>query len=103
VSTPIKKYKRKFKLDAVRLVIDGDYSVEQVAQKIDVDEDRLRQWVHELAVEPGRPAKKLIRTEAQQLADAIREIEKLRSNNRLLASLLALTMVNEIDKSEGEL
>jgi transposase len=47
-----RKFRRAFKLEAMRLVKDRGVSVAQAARDLDVHEKVLREWVRELSTNP---------------------------------------------------
>ena len=49
-----KKYSKEFKLDAVSLVIDQDYSRAEAAKNLGINAQMLGRWVKEHEVEDGQ-------------------------------------------------
>lgn len=47
-----RKFSRKFKLEAVRLVRERDVAVVQAARDLDVHENVLHKWVRDFAADP---------------------------------------------------
>jgi transposase len=43
-----KKYSKEFKLDAIALVQEQDYSVAEAARSLDINDNMLRRWISEL-------------------------------------------------------
>jgi transposase len=52
--TTRKKYSKEFKLDAVSLVIDQDYSRTEAARSLDINANMLGRWVKERQVGDGQ-------------------------------------------------
>ena len=52
--TTRKKYLKEFKLDAVSLVIDQDYSRTDAARSLDINANMLGRWVKERQAEDGQ-------------------------------------------------
>jgi transposase len=48
-----RKFRREFKIEAVRLVTDRGVAVAQAARDLDVAESVLRRWMRELATTPA--------------------------------------------------
>ena len=71
------RYTPEFKDEAVRQVIERGYSVGEIAQRIGVSKHSLYKWVN--AVNPSGDEK-----QAEELAQAKREILKLRADMRRL-------------------
>ena len=52
--TTRKKYSKEFKLDAVSLVLEQDYSRAEAARSLDINANMLGRWVKELQADDGR-------------------------------------------------
>lgn len=71
---PRRQYDENFKRHAVDLTLQGNRTLRQVADELGIKEGRLYEWRHQFAPRPGAPA-----GTPQNLEDATKEIERLRS------------------------
>jgi transposase len=77
-------FTRQFKLETVRMLIEGGKSVEEVSDELGVDAGVLRRWRRDLtAVEDGQTALR-VQTEADELQRLRRENAQLRQERDLL-------------------
>ena len=80
----------EFKAETVRLVRDRGKSVGAIARELDLTETALRRWVEQAEIDAGRGAAGALTTpEREELAEARREIRKLRMERDLLKKATA--------------
>jgi transposase len=78
-------FSREFKLEAVRLITEGQRPVSEVARELSVKPERLREWRRQLAPELA-PAP---RSEEEELARLRRELATLRLEKEFLGKAAA--------------
>lgn len=76
-------FTREFKLEAVRLVIEGKRSVSEIAASLGVRPSMLRDWRRQVEGRPRAIAKKLFRGNGQAVSQE-EEINRLRRENESL-------------------
>lgn len=81
-----KVYTREFKVNAVRLTIEGGISVAQAARDLGVNENTLHKWRQRLSAdrEQAFPGKGKLKPEADELRRLRRENQVLRQENAFL-------------------
>jgi transposase len=86
-----RKFTREFKLEAVRLIRDGDISFAQASQDLGVHESQPRSWVKKSAEDPhyafagnGR-----MKPEQLEIARLKREVIKLKAERDILKKAAA--------------
>jgi transposase-like protein len=85
-----RSYTREFKAETVRLVIEGERSIAEVARELDLTESALRQWVHQAQVDAGRGKPgELTTAEREELALLRREVKTLRMEREILKKAAA--------------
>ncbi len=78
-------YSDDFKREAVRLVTDEGVSRKQAARDLGVSVGTLRDWIHQLA--PGKTIVSDALTDAEQLRQYKREIERVTMERELLNNI----------------
>jgi transposase len=76
-------FTREFKLEAVRLVMEGKQTVSQVAASLGVRADMLRDWKRQVEGQPRAMAKELFRGNGKA-ASQQEELNRLRRENKTL-------------------
>jgi transposase-like protein len=85
-----RSYTREFKAETVRLVVEGERSIAEVARELDLTESALRQWVHQAQVDAGRGKPgELTTAEREELARLRREVKTLRMEREILKKAAA--------------
>lgn len=80
-----RNFAREFKLEAVRLITEGQRPVAAVARELEIAPERLREWRRQLAPELVPAA----RSEAEEMARLRREVSRLRMENEFLGKAAA--------------
>ena len=78
-----RSFTREYKLEAVRLVIEGKHTVAEVAQSLDIRPDMLRAWRRQVEGRPQLAAKDLFRGHGK-ISSQEEEMSRLRRDNELL-------------------
>ena len=86
-----RKFRREFKLEAVRLVRERGVAVAQAARDLDVHENVLRKWVKEFAADPGHafPGHGQMKPEQLEIDRLRREVAKLKAERDILKKAAA--------------
>ena len=86
-----RQFSREFKLEAVKLVNNRGVSVAQASRDLDVHENVLRKWVHELAADPQQafPGQGVMKPEQAEIERLKKENAKLRMERDLLKKAAA--------------
>ena len=81
-------YEDEFKEQAVRLALESDSSIPEIARDLDISPGNLRRWVRE---QRGRETKTVVlgRDDAAELARLRRENKKLRAERDILKKATA--------------
>lgn len=74
-----KKYSKEYKLDAVSLVLDQDYTVTQAASSLGINRSVLQRWVREFQTDDGQAFRGNGKLTPEQA-----ELRMLREENRRL-------------------
>ena len=77
--TTRKKYPKEFKLDAISLVLDQEYSRSEAARSLDINANMLCRWIKEHQSEDGQAFRGNGSLSAEQA-----EIRRLKEENRRL-------------------
>lgn len=85
-------YDQQFKLDAVRLVIDGGQSVSQVSRDLGIARSMLQRWVQEFQGKPegSFPGKGRLSKEQQELEELRRKLALAEEEREILKKTLAV-------------
>lgn len=85
-----RSYTREFKVETVRLVVEGRRSIPDVARDLDLTESALRLWVHQSEVDAGRGKPgELTTAEREELQRLRREVKTLRLEREILKKAAA--------------
>ncbi len=90
-----RKFNREFKLDAVRMVVEGGHVLSEVARDLDLRPDMLHRWQREFQADerqafPGHGHLKADEEETRRLR---RELERVREERDILKKALAIFSV----------
>ena len=86
-----RRFRREFKLEAVRLVKDRGVAVAQAARDLDVHENVLRKWIREAKTDPQHafPGHGQMKPEQLEIDRLRREVAKLRAERDILKKAAA--------------
>ena len=86
-----RRFSRKFRLEAVRLVRERGVSVAQAARDLDVHENQLRKWVREFTSDPVQafPGQGQMKPEQLEIERLRREVAKLKAERDILKKAAA--------------
>lgn len=87
-----RKYDREFKQEAVRLVVDGNRRVSEVARDLGIGANMLHRWKREQEQSGERafPGKGKLNGEAAEVRRLRRELEDVREERDILKKALAV-------------
>jgi transposase len=86
-----KKYPREFKLEAVKQLQSGQYSIAELARRLGVQEHDLRDWREQVEVKKDEafPGAGRRGTEAAEIAKLKRELEQVKEERDILKKAMA--------------
>ena len=86
-----KTYAREFKVEAVRMALESEVSLSQVAGELGIHPNTLRSWIEELEGDPKHafPGKGRLKPEAEELQRLRRENARLRQELEFLKKTAA--------------
>jgi transposase len=86
-----RKFSRKFKLEAVKMVQGRGVALKQVARDLDLNENMLRRWVREFGEDPqdAFPGLGQMKPEQAEIAGLQREVAKLKMERDILKKAAA--------------
>jgi len=87
-----KTFTRDFKIETVKLVTDSDMSVSQIAEDLGIHPNTLYRWVRQFGENPEEafPGKGNQTSEAEQLRQLKREVQRLRMERDILKKAMAI-------------
>jgi transposase len=87
-----KTYTRDFKVETVKLLMDGDQSVSQIALDLGIHSNTLYKWVRQYGQNPAAsfPGKGHPSSEAEQVRQLQRENQRLRMERDILKKAMAI-------------
>jgi len=87
-----KTYTREFKVETVKFLIDGEQSVSQMAQDLEIHPNTLYKWVRQYGQDPASsfPGKGKQAPEAEQVRQLQRENQRLRMERDILKKAMAI-------------
>ena len=87
-----KSFTRDFKIEAVKLVTDSDFTVAEVAKDLDIHPNTLYRWVSQFGENPEEafPGKGKQTPETEQLRQLKREVRRLRMERDILKKAMAI-------------
>lgn len=88
-----RRFKREFKLEAVRMIVEGGHRVSEVARDLDLRPDMLRRWQREFQEDerqafPGQGHLKA--DEEEETRRLRRELDRVREERDILKKALAI-------------
>jgi len=85
-------YTKEFKEDAVRLVMDKEVPVAQVAMDLGVHENTIYKWMRQYKADPGGafPGKGRLKPQDEEMRRLQRENEVLKEEREILKKALAI-------------
>lgn len=85
-----RKFSDEFKAEAVRLCMQRDRSIGDVARELDLTESALRQWVKQHEADQGKaPPGVLTSAEKEELQRLRKEVKRLREEKTILSKAAA--------------
>jgi transposase len=87
-----RRFKREFKLEAVRMVVEGGHRVSEVARDLDLRPDMLRRWQHEFEEDQPQafPGQGHLKPDEEEMRRLRRELERVREERDILKKALAI-------------
>jgi transposase len=87
-----RKFKREFKLEAVRMVVEGGHRVTEVARDLDLRPDMLRRWQREFEGDQQQafPGQGHLKADEEEMRRLRRELERVREERDILKKALAI-------------
>lgn len=87
-----RRFTREFKLEAVRLVVEGGHKAAAVARDLDIRPDLLRRWRREFEDDPEQtfPGKGRRKEPDAELHRLRRELERVQEERDILKKALAI-------------
>ena len=87
-----RKFTKEFKLEAVRLVVEGGHSVAQVARDLDLSEGVLHRWKRQFEEHGDNafPGMGRLLPQDDEMRQMRREMERLRQERDILKKALAI-------------
>ena len=93
-----RSFSAEFKREAAQLVLDEGYSIAEVSRSLDVGENSMRRWIHQLEEERNgkTPAAKALTPEQQRIQELEARIRRLEKEKLILKKATALLVADEI-------
>jgi transposase len=90
-----RRFKREFKLEAVRMVVEGGHRVPEVARDLDLRPDMLRRWQREFEEDQRQafPGQGHLKADEEEMRRLRRELERVREERDILKKALAIFSV----------
>lgn len=87
-----RRFKREFKIEAVRMVVEGGRRVSEVARDLDLRPDMLRRWQQELQEDQRQafPGQGNLKTDDEEMRRLRRELDRVREERDILKKALAI-------------
>ncbi len=81
-----RKFSREFKIEAVRMVLNGDRSTSEIARELGLSSEMLRRWKKEFSEDPTQsfPGHGNLKDGEKELEELRRENARLRTENAFL-------------------
>lgn len=79
-----KKYPDELRERGVRLALESDRPIAQVAKDLGIQRESLRRWVRQAEADEGRRADLITSDERERLKSLEREVKELRRANEIL-------------------
>lgn len=84
-----RSYSREFKLEAVKLILDGGVSVAQVARDLGINENLLHAWKRKFKEDPAFRGSGRLTPDQQEIRRLRRELERVRQEREILKKAAA--------------
>ena len=86
-----KSYSREFKMEAVRLITEKEYSIAEAARNLGVEYSVLRRWKNQLADDPQNafPGRGQLKAPDEELRRLKRHLERVTEERDILKKALA--------------
>jgi transposase len=87
-----RRFKREFKLEAVRMVVEGGHRVTEVARDLDLRPDMLRRWQREFEGDQRQafPGQGHLKPDEEEMRRLRRDLERVREERDILKKALAI-------------
>ena len=87
-----RRFKREYKLEAVRMVAEGGHRVTEVARDLDLRPDMLRRWQREFEGDQQQafPGHGHLKPDEEEMRRLRRELERVREERDILKKALAI-------------
>jgi transposase len=87
-----RKYTKEFKVEAVRLAMQGDRPMSETAQELGVHPNILYKWVRDHKADPVQafPGKGRLRADEDELARLRRDYERVKMERDILKKAMAI-------------
>jgi transposase len=87
-----RRFKREFKLEAVRMVVERGHRVTEVARDLDLRPDMLRRWQREFEEDQQQafPGQGHLKPDEEEMRRLRREFERVREERDILKKALAI-------------
>lgn len=87
-----RRFKREFKIEAVRMVAEGGRRVTEVARDLGLRPDMLRRWQRELAEDQRQafPGQGHLKPDEEETRRLRRELDRVREERDILKKALAI-------------
>lgn len=87
-----RKFSREFKVEAVRMIVEGGHSLYQVARDLEVRPEMVRRWKKQCAEEGAQafPGSGRLKPEDEEIRRLRRELERVREERDILKKALAV-------------
>ena len=86
-----KSYSREFKTEAVRLITEKGYSIDEASRNLAIDYSVFRRWKLELSSDPGNafPGKGKLKAPDEEMRHLKRELDRVKEERDILKKALA--------------
>lgn len=87
-----RRFKQEFKLEAVRMVVEGGHRVTEVVRDLGLRPDMLRRWQRELAEDQRQafPGQGHLKPDEEEMRRLRRELDRVREERDILKKALAI-------------
>ncbi|MBI3581924.1 MAG: transposase [Nitrospinae bacterium] len=92
MGTEKRKYTKEFKLEAVRLAMQGDRPMSETAQELGVHPNILYKWVRDHKADPAQafPGKGRLRADEEEISRLKRDYERVKMERDILKKAMAI-------------
>lgn len=87
-----RRFKREFKLEAVRMVVEGGHRVAEIARDLDLRPEMLRRWQREMEEDQQQafPGQGHLKPDEEEMRRLRRELDRVREERDILKKALAI-------------